>query len=883
VIPLNLPRLEEAAELGRALIAGVPGSGMLILDPQLRVLLAEGDVYRHRDVSHIVGRRLRDLVPASSWEVLEPRYFAAAEGRAQAFEFDAVIDGSAHSMRLAPIRGGATVIGIFVLSQDITLKATAAAQETDSERLQQSVLEVLDEGVLVLDRAGGLVQANRTAGAILGIDLTAARADPSWWQAVAARRTDDDATLSVGATVLRTGKGVRDVAVEAARPDGAAISLSVNYQPLRDAAGAVSGLAISFRDVTVQEGERRRLVTSQERLREAHEVARLATWEWRPDTGEVLLFHALDDVDVQEGTVWSADGLLAAMAPEERAAAREELMSIARGERDTGVMRHPYPDADTWLETRWRVVRDADGTLVCVRGTSQDVSEQELAKQQVTTQAALLEEVDVSVVATDPVGRITHFNRGAERLYGWSQDEAVGRDAAEFLDLADTDAAAEALAELSRTGHWEGEYTVCHKDGSRFPAYLRARVMLDAGARPTGWIGVSVDLTKRLESERALRAASNYLQAVADSLGDGLFTLDTEGRVSYVNEAAEQLLGWSREELLGRVMHEIAHTGRADGSQPGREDWPILNARSDGPGRHVDDVFIRRNGAELPVAYTAAPFETDDGVQGCVVVFEDISERKAHEESLEREAEKLSWIGRIQEALAEDRFELFAQPIVDVLSGEVVQNELLLRLREHDGAIVAAGAFLQIAEDYGLIGEIDRWVIGRAAEIAAAGRPVEVNLSAHSVGDRAILDHIERCIEDRGLDPKVLVFEITETALIKDEAAALAFAERLHELGCKLALDDFGTGYSGFTYLKQLPLDYLKIDIEFVRDLAANPASSHVVKAVVALARGFNLKTVAEGVEDAETLALLAELGVDLAQGYHIARPGPIADIDALR
>ena len=122
------------------------------------------------------------------------------------------------------------------------------------------------------------------------------------------------------------------------------------------------------------------------------------------------------------------------------------------------------------------------------------------------------------------------------------------------------------------------------------------------------------------------------------------------------------------------------------------------------------------------------------------------------------------------------------------------------------------------------------------------------------------------------------MFEITETALIQDEVAARHFAERLHALGCKLALDDFGTGYGGFTYLKQLPLDYLKIDIEFVRDLATNPASSHVVQAVVALARGFSLQTVAEGVEDAETLELLRELGVDLAQGYHIAKPGPLAE-----
>ena len=112
----------------------------------------------------------------------------------------------------------------------------------------------------------------------------------------------------------------------------------------------------------------------------------------------------------------------------------------------------------------------------------------------------------------------------------------------------------------------------------------------------------------------------------------------------------------------------------------------------------------------------------------------------------------------------------------------------------------------------------------------------------------------------------MLVFEITETALIQDEDAARRFAERLHELGCKLALDDFGTGYGGFTYLKQLPLDYLKIDIEFVRDLATNPASPHVVQAVVALARGFDLQTVAEGVEDAETLDLLARAR---------RRPGP--------
>jgi EAL domain-containing protein (putative c-di-GMP-specific phosphodiesterase class I) len=302
-------------------------------------------------------------------------------------------------------------------------------------------------------------------------------------------------------------------------------------------------------------------------------------------------------------------------------------------------------------------------------------------------------------------------------------------------------------------------------------------------------------------------------------------------------------------------------------------------AGRDGETRRVDDdVFMRSDGHELPVAYTAAPFDTDEGVQGCVVVFEDISERKRNEDALLREAEKLVWIGRIREALEQDRFLLYAQPIVDVAHGEVVQHELLLRLQEPDGSIVPPGAYLHVAEQYGLIGEIDRWVIERGTEIAATGRPVEINVSGRSLGDRSIVEHIERCIERSGADPRLLVFEITETALVQDEAAGRAFAEQLHALGCKLALDDFGTGYGGFTYLKQLPVDYLKIDIEFVRDLVVNPASRHVVSAVVALAAGFGLQTVAEGVEDAATLELLDDLGVDFAQGYHIARPAPLGE-----
>jgi EAL domain-containing protein (putative c-di-GMP-specific phosphodiesterase class I) len=289
--------------------------------------------------------------------------------------------------------------------------------------------------------------------------------------------------------------------------------------------------------------------------------------------------------------------------------------------------------------------------------------------------------------------------------------------------------------------------------------------------------------------------------------------------------------------------------------------------------RVEEDHFVDREGRFIPVAYTAAPFITEDGIEGCVVILQDIAERKAEERRLERHVDTLRWIGRMQEAFEHERFILYAQPIIDVRSGEVAQRELLLRMRDPSGEIIGPGDFLPVAEKYGLIGDIDRWVIERASEIAALSGAVELNLSAHSMGDRRIPDYIEQCVRRTGADPRNLVFEITETALVADEAAAAAFAERLHALGCKLALDDFGTGYGGFTYLKRFPVDFLKIDVEFVRDLPTNRASRYVVEAVTTLARAFDLEIVAEGVEDAETLEVLRELGVDYAQGFHIARP----------
>jgi EAL domain-containing protein (putative c-di-GMP-specific phosphodiesterase class I) len=238
---------------------------------------------------------------------------------------------------------------------------------------------------------------------------------------------------------------------------------------------------------------------------------------------------------------------------------------------------------------------------------------------------------------------------------------------------------------------------------------------------------------------------------------------------------------------------------------------------------------------------------------------------------------------QVRRALAEDRFTLYWQPIVELAGGEATQYELLLRMIGEDGAIVPPGAFIEVAERFGLIGELDRWVIRRAIRLLAEREDVrlEVNVSGCSLSDAELPSFVERELAAAGIDPGRLIFEITETSAIADMEQAREFAARLRRLGCRFALDDFGAGFSSFQYLKHLPLDYLKIDGEFIRGLASSPTDRLVVKAMVDIARGMGMKTIAEFVEDAETVSLLRDLGVDYSQGYHHGRPVPVGLVEA--
>ena len=253
---------------------------------------------------------------------------------------------------------------------------------------------------------------------------------------------------------------------------------------------------------------------------------------------------------------------------------------------------------------------------------------------------------------------------------------------------------------------------------------------------------------------------------------------------------------------------------------------------------------------------------------------------------LSRRQGESHWAGRVLAAIREDRLELYCQPIVSVAAparaGEFV--ELLLRLRDEDGTLVPPGAFLPAAERYDLLPAIDRWVVATAFAMLAPGYAdgnpggdlYSINLSGASIGDETFLPFVRARLAGHQVPPEVVCFELTETVAITNLAVAVEFINELRALGCRFALDDFGNGLSSFAYLKNLPVDFLKVDGHFVRGIAHDSIDRAMVEAVNRIGHEMGLRTIAEFVENQAILDCLRELGVDYAQGYALGRPEPL-------
>ena len=339
---------------------------------------------------------------------------------------------------------------------------------------------------------------------------------------------------------------------------------------------------------------------------------------------------------------------------------------------------------------------------------------------------------------------------------------------------------------------------------------------------------------------------------------DLLCTADSNGYFVSLNAGWERLLGWSREELMARPFIEFVHPDDVEdtfvaASKVTHLDYELVNFENRYRAKSGDYRWLRWSARS-------------DGRMWFAVAF-DITEAKEREDHL-------------RSMLTDQHLLAYSQPIVEGRSRNHVQEELLVRMKGtngNTGRVIPPGEFLPEAERCGLVDRIDRWMLAKGIGLADMGRRTEVNLSAVSIGDPATADELADAIRQAGRNVNRLVFEITETAAIENLDAALDFTERLTRMGCSFALDDFGTGYGSLTHLRQLPVSYLKIDTSFVRRLSHSSEDQAMVRGIVAIARELDVRTVAEGIEDEETLEILRDAGVDYAQGYLIGHPAPLA------
>ena len=431
------------------------------------------------------------------------------------------------------------------------------------------------------------------------------------------------------------------------------------------------------------------------------------------------------------------------------------------------------------------------------------------------------------------------------------------------------------FAEVSRDPKpFDYQLRIQRPDGDIRTIENHGDIVFDDYGHPVRIVGIAQDITERKRAEGALRQTHEQFQSIIDNSPSVIYAKDRSFCYLFTNREFGRMFQVEPETMIGKTDETIMPldvAGRARAS-----DRRVLE---DGEIVQEEEVIWRRGGDRTYLTQKFPLRDSDGDIYAVCGISTDITERKAREQELRAEVD---WSIRVREAVRESKLVLHAQPILDLETNTVHQEELLVRMRGGRGLedLVMPGEFLPPAEKFGLVQEIDRWVVAEAVKIAKH-RPVEVNLSGKSIGDADLIKLIESHTRSDGVDPANLIFEITETAAAENLDAARDFAWRLRGLGCGFALDDFGTGYGTFAYLKHLPVNYIKIDMEFVRYLAIDPSDQKIVKSIIAVAQNFGVRTIAEGVEHETTLELLRDLGVNYAQGFLIGEPKPVEYVTA--
>jgi diguanylate cyclase (GGDEF)-like protein/PAS domain S-box-containing protein len=675
------------------------------------------------------------------------------------------------------------------------------------------------------------------------------------------------------------------------------------------------------------------LARTRQLLDDAQQLARLGSWEWNLDDDKVTwsaeLFRLLGhDPETTEPT-----GELTRLAihPEDRGRIRRLFAdAMTTHEPIAERTRMVRPDGSEWVaRTRAVVIAEPGGGPARLVGTVEDVSDQVRARDSEAMLAQIVRCANDAIYTLDTEGRVTSWNPAAEQLYGYSADEMLGRTLDRLFpteaDPATADRRDAARRRLLVDGVAPEEFEDRRrcKDGELIDVAIVMASLRDSEGRIIGAVANVRDITERRRVEAKLEHSVSHdgltglfnrrrfveelaaasARAERDQTQAAVLILDLDN-FKYVNEhfghSAGDALLTGIATTLQRRLRDTDVIARLGGDEFGILVAPTTAAHVTvlagdllrAIRRHVltaDGHAVRTSASIGVTVFGDREVTPEDLLAGADRAMYESKEAGRDRVTLhsaeqrEKSQARIRFSGEyvIRDALENNRFELFTQPIADLADGRLVACEILLRLRR-EGRLIPPGEFLPAAERLGLIHAIDHWVIEQAIAAAAQHPDIrfQINLSGATIDDERLDGFIaERLFEHRA-DPANVVFELTETAAIANMARARELARSVAELGCSFAIDDFGAGFSTFYYLKHFPAKYLKIDGEFITHPRSR-TDELVIESIVRIARHLGKQTVAEFVSDAGTLERVRELGVDLGQGFHISRPFPLSQLGA--
>ncbi|MHB8455764.1 MAG: putative bifunctional diguanylate cyclase/phosphodiesterase [Acidiferrobacterales bacterium] len=538
----------------------------------------------------------------------------------------------------------------------------------------------------------------------------------------------------------------------------------------------------------------------------------------------------------------------------------------------------------------------------------------------------ILDNAAEAIITFDENGVIESFSQAAERLFGYSVMDARGADISLLIPPPNpSERRKEYVKHLIRTeidrliGH-EGEVLGRHKTGESFPLALKISKMTLQGKHM--YVALAADISerkalianlKRLAEHDGLTGLYNRAYFVEElervvaraQRGEQLCALlyiDLDN-FKYVNDTLGHAAGDRVLIEAANIMRDRARSSDLISRHGGDEFAVLLYSVGADDALRVAESFRNRlsansfrygnNLVNIGCSIGLAMIEKDTKSASDALAQADIACHmakrhgrnrvhafdKTDSDSVTVMSLDMGWSRRIRQAIDNDRFVLAYQPIVRIKDGEIERHEVLLRMLDDHNELIMPQGFLPSAERFGLAVEIDMWVIAHAVDDLAERRKARpslrysINLSGQSLSANGIFDLVRRKIEETGVDPTSLSFEVTETAAIADMTSAVTLLSGLRSLGCQTALDDFGAGMSSFAYLQDLPVDCIKIDGRFVRNIATNPVDKAMVKAMNEIAHTLGKQTVAEFADSESGYSVLKEIGVDYGQGFLLGRP----------